>query len=229
MNKAVFSLHNISKTFKQGAALLTVLKNITVQFNQRHTYAITGASGSGKSTLLHIIAGLEKPTEGNVVYNTTDITRIGVKQKEQFFNKEIGLIFQLPYLIDELTVLENVASKGIIGGMSANECNGQAMKLLEHLGIADKAKSLPRVLSGGQQQRVSIARALITKPTFLLADEPTGNLDEKTGLGVINLLLQYQKEHGMGLIISSHDNYVVQKMEKIVMLKDGYLHDVTEG
>lgn len=229
MNKSVLSLHSVSKTFKQGNLLLEVLKKINAQFVQQNTYAITGASGSGKSTLLHILAGLEDPTSGTVSFNGTKITHLQAKAKEQFFNKDLGLIFQLPYLINELTVLENVMLKGIIKGMNQSECKKRAFTLLEQLSIQDKALSFPQVLSGGQQQRVAIARALLNQPLFLLADEPTGNLDEKTGRDLIDLLLTYQKDYGMGVIISSHDTYVTQKMEVVMILKDGLLfHDIKE-
>ena len=228
MNKSIISLQNVAKTFKQGLSQITVLNGITETFQQGCTYAITGASGAGKSTLLHIIAGLEAPSSGHVYFNQRDLALIAGKEKEQFFNKKLGLIFQLPYLINELTVLENVMLKGIIEGTDRDECQKKALLLLEQLGILEKATSFPQRLSGGQQQRVAIARALLNQPAFLLADEPTGNLDEKTGRALIDLLLDYQRDCGMGLIISSHDPYVTQKMEKMLLLKDGFLVRVKE-
>jgi ABC-type lipoprotein export system ATPase subunit len=225
VNKSVLSLHNVVKTFQQGSGQITVLHNLNVTFQQGSTYGITGASGAGKSTLLQVLAGLEVPTSGVVCFNNQNLASLTPRQKEQFFNKQVGLIFQLPYLIKELTVLENVILKGILEGIEQQECQKRGLELLEQLGIGDKASSAPAVLSGGQQQRVAIGRALFNKPAFLLADEPTGNLDEKTGAALIDLLFDYQKKYGMGLIISSHDQYVTQKMETLFVLKDGHLSE----
>ncbi len=229
MKTSTLSLHSISKIFKQEKASLAVLNSINETFYQNKSYAITGASGVGKSTLLHIIAGIEQPTSGTVCFNNANLAFMPTNVKEQFFNQNIGLIFQLPYLINELTVLENVMLKGIIGKMPHEECKEEAYRLLKQLGLEAKANSFPQTLSGGQQQRVAIGRALLNKPTFLLADEPTGNLDEKTGYELVDLLVSYQQEHGMGLIISSHDSYIMQKMAIKLVLKDGFLiHDVKE-
>lgn len=219
MNKLRISLQNISKQFRESI----VLSDISYSFEQDLTYAITGHSGSGKSTLLHIIAGLETPTTGAVLYNNIDICQFSKKMKEDFFINKLGLIFQLPYLIDELTVIENVMSKGFIAGLPYQECYAEALRLLKELGIEEKASAAPRTLSGGQQQRVSLARALLLRPQFLLADEPTGNLDEETGSIIIDLLLRYHDSYGMGIIVSSHDEYVTDKMSTILRLKDGHL------
>jgi lipoprotein-releasing system ATP-binding protein len=229
MNKSVLSLHSVSKSFKQGSSLLLIIKNVTAEFMQGSSYAITGASGSGKSTLLHILAGLEAPTSGIVNFNSSNLAHLQGKPREHFFNNDLGFIFQLPFLINELTVLENVMMKGIIKGMKNDECKKKAYILLEQLGIQDKALSFPQLLSGGQQQRVAIARALLNQPAFLLADEPTGNLDEENGHILLDLLISYQKEYGMGLIISSHDAYVVQKMDVTTSLHDGFLFHTIKG
>lgn len=226
MIKSILSLQSITKTFKQGLGQTTILKEVNYLFGQGRTYALTGASGAGKSTLLHIIAGLENPTSGIVSFNGTNLATLKGRSKELFFNKQIGLIFQSPYLINELTVLENVMVKGILGGIDYQECKKKAYLLIEQLGLLDKATSFPQLLSGGQQQRVAFARAILNEPAFLLADEPTGNLDEKTGRILIDLLHSYQQNYGMGLIISSHDQYVVGTMHEQLLLKDGYLiHD----
>jgi len=214
-------LQSISKQFMQ----LPVLRAITQNFDQSAAYAITGFSGSGKSTLLHIIAGLEAPSNGSVFYNGQNVRQFSLKQREFFFNAELGLIFQLPYLIDELSVIENAMCKGLIAGLPYDECHQKASILLNQLGIAEKSTESPRSLSGGQQQRVAIARALLMRPSFLLADEPTGNLDEVTGRAIIEILLRYHKEYGMGLIISSHDEYVIQKMDIQLVLNDGNLSE----
>lgn len=224
MKNIIISVQSISKSFISTK----VLHTITQQFEQRYTYAISGFSGSGKSTLLHIIAGLERPDRGKVFYNARDLTQYSHREKEQFFNKEVGLIFQLPYLIDELTVIENVLCKAFIGGQPLDESYEKAKQLLNELGIGEKLSDFPRSLSGGQQQRVALARALLNKPAFLLADEPTGNLDETTGRSIIEILLRYHKEYGMGLIISSHDEYVIQKMDTILVLNNGFLTEAVK-
>lgn len=221
MNNVIISLRSISKQFKQ----IQVLRGIAQSFDQKNTYAITGFSGSGKSTLLHIIAGLELPSQGSVFYNKQNVNLFSEKQKEDFFNARLGLIFQLPHLIDELTVIENVMCKGFIAGLPYEECYQKAYQLLDELGIAEKASDLPRSLSGGQQQRVAIARALLIRPSFLLADEPTGNLDETTGRIIVDIVLHYHTTYGMGLIISSHDEYVIQKMDTILVLNNGLLSE----
>ncbi len=224
MNTNILSLQSISKQFMQ----FQVLRSITQSFEQCSTYAITGFSGSGKSTLLHIIAGLELPSQGMVFYNNQNLNLFSLKEKEQFFNTKIGLIFQLPYLIDELTVIENVMCKGFIAGLLYDDCYQKAVCLLNELGIAEKSSDFPRSLSGGQQQRVAIARALLTQPSFLLADEPTGNLDETTGKLILEILVRYHKEYNMGLIISSHDRYVIQKMDTILVLNNGFLSEAVK-
>lgn len=214
---------NLSKEYEQGKQKLIVINSVSETFEQSKTYAITGCSGSGKSTLLHLLAGIDNPTSGNVLFNNKAISSFSNKEKEKFFNKSVGLVFQLPYLIRELTVIENVIIKGLISGLSTKESKKTGMSLLEKTGLVEKANNFPGQLSGGQQQRVAILRAVFNKPKFLLADEPTGNLDEKTGQHIINFLLEYQKEFDMGLIVSSHDNYVTKKMEHIFELKEGKL------
>lgn len=221
MNKAQISVHNLKKTFIQAGSPVHVLNGVDIFFEQGKSYGITGASGAGKSTLLHILAGLEKPTDGHVAYNNERLDHFSSIQKELFFNQHIGLVFQSPFLIHELSVLENVMIKGIIAKKSQALVQEEAMVLLERVGIADKARVLPGTLSGGQQQRVALARALMNKPTFLLADEPTGNLDAKTAAMIIDLVLAYQEEYAMGLIISSHDAAIKARMNSIITVKDG--------
>ncbi len=186
-------------------------------------YVITGASGSGKSTFLHMLAGLEKPTEGYVAYHNERIDHYTAAQKELFYNQHIGILFQQPYLIPELSVLENVMIKGILAKKNNNEVKKEALELLERVGLTDKAYVLPGTLSGGQQHRAALARALCNRPRFLLADEPTGNLDAKTGAVIIDLVLAYQEEYAMGLIISSHDPEIKKRMHTVLELKNGFL------
>ena len=216
----------LGKYFQQGQKKLTVLDGINMRFRQKSTYAITGVSGTGKSTFLHILAGLDIPTGGSVLVGDKDITSLSEKEKDIFLNKKIGLVFQACHLISELTVLQNVIMPGAIAGKSIEYCSKRGLCLLHEVGIADKAYSYPRELSGGQQQRVAIARALFNEPVFLLADEPTGNLDIKTGKAIVDLIVQCSKKWNMGVIISSHDSYVAQNMEQNFRLEKGALHTV---
>lgn len=223
MGNSLLHVENLHKTYVSGQQTLNVLKDVTVDFKQGSGYAIVGVSGSGKSTLMHLLAGLDKPTSGSVFFNNTDITTLNPAEKDVFLQQSIGLVFQLPYLIKELSVLENIMLRGYIMGLEPEECKTRALELLDAVGIADKALSNPLSLSGGQQQRVALARALFSKPAFLIADEPTGSLDAYTAQGIVQLVLNCQREWGMGVIISTHDAFVAQNMETVYQLNDGTL------
>ncbi len=214
----------ISQKFTQGKEEIIVLNNIDSIFMQEKNYAITGISGSGKSTFIHILAGLDKPCAGNVFFNNIAINELPANKLSLFLNKSIGLVFQSPHLIRELSVIENIILPGMIAGKDKNDCEKRAHELLQKVGLFDKKDQKPGELSGGQQQRVAIARALFNEPAFLIADEPTGNLDLATGTTIIDLLLSCHQEWGMGLIISSHDAYVAERMDEIYVLSEGKLH-----
>jgi len=162
-------------------------------------------------------------SERTVIYGTEDINALSEAKKSIFLNKTIGLVFQYPYLIKELTVLENVMIKGLIAGQEAKASAREGRELLRNVGLESKANAYPGQLSGGQQQRVALARALKNRPQFLLADEPTGNLDPQTAQRILDLIMQAQKEWGMGLIISSHDTFVTERMETVYEMVDGSL------
>lgn len=214
---------NITKRFALRRGSIDVLRGISYSFKSDHTYAVTGASGTGKSTLLHVLAGLAEPTQGTLYVNEQNVALFSREQRDHFLNRTVGLLFQMPYLIKELTVLENVMSKGLIAGVDIHACKQEALALLEQVGLADKVHEHPPVLSGGQQQRVALARALFGKPAFLLADEPTGNLDVKNGQLIIDLLLACKDAWGMGIIVSTHDPAVAQRMEVQLEMRDGLL------
>lgn len=218
-----FEIHvrNLVKNYQQGQRRLCVLNDVSLNFQQGKSYAITGVSGSGKSTLLQIIGGIDVPTSGSVLYNQTDILSLGTSSQAQFFNKHIGFVFQFHYLIKELTVMYNVMLPGLIAGLTTSDARKRAQELLEYCGLADKASSLPGTLSGGEQQRVAIARAIFNKPRFLLADEPTGSLDAANVQKIIDLFIRCKNEWNMGLIICSHDEHVYKSMEEVYHLENG--------
>jgi lipoprotein-releasing system ATP-binding protein len=222
MHNTTLSAHNVSKKFTQGNQEITVLKDISCTFVHNKSYAITGISGSGKSTLIHILAGLDTPTTGTVVFKNNPL-QLSSADHKQFLSRSVGLVFQSSHLIKELSVIENIIIPGLINGRSHHECEKKAIELLKKIGLIDKKDSKIGELSGGQQQRVAIARALFNEPAFLIADEPTGNLDLATGKNIIDLLLACQKEWGMGIIMSSHDEYVAEKMDEVYQLSEGTL------
>ncbi len=223
VNECQIVAQGVAKSFVQGDVRTEVLRDVTIAFQQGHTYAIMGVSGTGKSTLMHILAGIDVPTEGEVLFNDRSLRTLNKRERKYFLNRSVGLLFQSPYLIRELSVLENVVFPALISGDSRCKAISKARVLLQEVGLSEREKSCPSALSGGQQQRIAIARALINKPAFLLADEPTGNLDIITGRRIVDLLLDCNKKWGMGLIITSHDAYVAQSMEKVFQLSRGQI------
>jgi lipoprotein-releasing system ATP-binding protein len=217
-------LEDVSKFFRQANDEINVLSGINFQFEQDFSYALTGVSGTGKSTLLHIIAGFDNPSKGKVYYNSMDIGKLSKKDKKDFLSNSLGFLFQSPYLVNELTIIENAMLKGLISGKSYEDCLPFALELLEKLGLNAKAQYAPYLLSGGEQQRVALARALFTKPCFLIADEPTAHLDDLNKNIIIDLLLAYQKEWKMGLIVATHDPFVTRKMEIRLKICNGNLY-----
>lgn len=227
MQPAHLRAHEVVKAFTQDASTITVLDKISYTFVQGHTYAITGLSGMGKSTFLHLIAGIDTPDAGSVSFNDVDIRQFSPSERTIFFNQSLGLAFQHPYLIKELTVMENVMIPGIINGRSEEECKARCSHLLQLTGLGAKANALPGTLSGGQQQRAALARAVFNQPNFLLADEPTGSLDEITSKSIVELLRTYQKEWGMGIIVATHDPLVTQSMNTTLHVHNGHLIDIS--
>jgi lipoprotein-releasing system ATP-binding protein len=211
-------LKNLTKNYESNKKNTPVLNGINYKFTQGKSYAITGASGSGKSTLLHLIAGIDNPTSGTVTFNEKNIFTFDKKEQENFRINSIGLMFQFHFLIPELSVLENIVLAGRIKKYSKKESTNFAKNLLSKVGLEKKADSLPQELSGGEQQRAALARAIIGRPSFLLADEPTGNLDRKNANNISTLILECQKEWGMGTIICTHDEQIWSQMDFVLKI-----------
>lgn len=213
----------MSKKFKQGKQAFKVLRDINVLFQQGISYAIMGVSGVGKSTFMHVLSGVDIPSDGSVLFNDKNISHFTPNELNIFHNKLIGQVFQLPYLISELSVEENIMLPGIIAQKKEHECKKQAEEWLHAINLFDKTNSKPASLSIGQQQRVALARALFNQPAFLLADEPTGALDKQTGKAMVELLLEMKQNLGMGIVVSTHDEYVAQSMDVVYEIEKGQL------
>ena len=216
-------LCDVYKYFHQGGNNLHVLRGITESFTVGNTYALSGASGSGKSTLLHILGGLERPSQGTVSWNEKNIFSMSQEDRRSLLRSYVGFVFQFHYLIHELTVCENVMLPGQIIGEHTSVCRARAYELLECVGLKKRADVYPYQLSGGEQQRVAVVRALCNKPRFILADEPTGNLDAEGAKALVDLLLQCHKQWGLGMIVCSHDMNVCKRMNQHFVLHDGHL------
>lgn len=213
-------LSNIYKSFNYNNLNTFILENISFTFTTSKTYAITGASGSGKTTLLHLLALLIQPDKGTIFVNGKDSSLFSKKEKMNFFSHTVGLVFQQPYVIPELSVIENCMLPGLIQKKTNVECYQKAAKLLTDVDLLSQAHLPIKALSGGQQQRVALARALFNNPDFLLMDEPTGSLDRKTAAHITELIFFLHKTYNMGIIMCTHDEKTVALMNHCVKLKD---------
>lgn len=220
MVKYILKAKNLYKSFYQDSENLNIIEDLSYSFDQGKIYSVTGESGTGKSTLLNLISGIDIPTKGEVFLNDLNINNFNAAQKNKYLNTDIGIVFQEPFLIKELTILENVMLKGLIAKINYDYCQQKAYDLLSKIGLKDKALYFPSSLSVGQQQRISVLRAIFNNPKFLIADEPTANLDKKTKVEITNLLIKYKTENNMGLIIATHDNYIINLSDKILNLNN---------
>lgn len=213
---------DISKTYIGDGVTTHAVKNIDLSFKKGEFTSIIGPSGSGKSTLLSLIGTLDKPTEGKILYDGEEIMKQGKRKIADFRFEEIGFIFQQFHLLPTLTALENVLTP-LFGRKVNYSKQKRAKEVLEQVGLADKLNSLPSQLSGGQQQRVAIARAIVHKPSWLLADEPTGNLDTETGEKIFELLKQLNEQEGCSVLYVTHDPNLAQKANRIISMQDGVI------
>lgn len=220
----LIELKEISKKYLLGDTYIQALKNINLTINKGEFAAIIGASGSGKSTLLNLIGTIDNPDSGEILFLGQNIVKLSEDEKAHLRNEKIGFIFQSFNLIPVLTVLENVEIPLLLNSkLSEKERKELAEKSLVDVGLQDYIKSSPNKLSGGQRQRVAIARALVNKPDFILADEPTANLDSKTTMSVIDLMLDLNKRKGVTFLFSTHDEKLMSKVSRIIHIKDGQL------
>lgn len=220
MEQPVIEVKNLVKVYGKRSTAFTALKKINLEIQKGESVAIIGKSGSGKSTLMHLLALLDRPTEGNVIVDGIDSTKLKTKQLNTLRNDEFGFVFQQFFMNPQDTVLENVTLPLKIAGKRRKERRELAMKALRTVGLADRAKFKANDLSGGQKQRVCIARAIVNNPKILFADEPTGNLDSTTGEKVIKLLFGLQKK-GVTLIIVTHDEDLAKMCDRQVRISDG--------
>ena len=218
--KTVIKTTELSKTYP-GAVPVNALKNVSLEFKQGEFTAIVGPSGSGKTTFLNVIGGLDKPTDGHVIIDGVDIATMKESRLFDFRLRHIGFVFQAYNLIPVLTAMENVSFIMLLQNRPKDEMEKRAKEMLEQVGLSDKLDVRPGKLSGGQQQRVAVARALASKPDFVLADEPTANLDTESAFNLLDIMARLNREENITLIFSTHDQRVIERARRVITLVDG--------
>ncbi|MDN3668218.1 ABC transporter ATP-binding protein [Echinicola jeungdonensis] len=224
--KIVIQTENVAKTYRESKIPVQALKDVDLIVEEGEFTTIVGPSGSGKTTLLNIIGGLDRPTQGTVIIGGTDISRLKESELIDFRLHHIGFVFQQYNLIPVLTAKENVEFIMLLQKRSTQEMKERAMQLLREVGLEEKANVRPSELSGGQQQRIAVIRALASRPKFILADEPTANLDSASAGNLLDMMARMNREEGMTFIFSTHDQRVIDKARRVVTLEDGRIkHD----
>lgn len=217
----VLQTKDLTRVYHQGGQSLSVLSNVDVTIKSGEIVALVGPSGSGKSTFLQAVGLLDQPTAGEIIIGGESVTAMNDKQRTQIRREKIGFVYQFHYLLPEFSALENVVIPQMIAGVKRSDAEKRAKELLETLKLSHRLEHRPARLSGGEQQRVAIARALANKPTLLLADEPTGNLDPETSETVFDLLMSLVREQGIGAIIATHNMQIADRMDRLLELKNG--------
>lgn len=219
----VLTCRNISKTYHDGNNQTPVLKDVSLSIKPSEHVAILGSSGSGKSTLLHLLGGLDSPSEGDVLFKGQSLYSLSSNALADLRNRDIGFIYQFHHLLAEFSALENVMMPLLIRKEQPAVARAAGLSLLEQVGLAHRAEHLPSALSGGERQRVAIARALVTKPSVVLADEPTGNLDFETGQQVYALLKSLSDSHDTSFVVVTHDRELANQLDRTLFIKNGRL------
>jgi len=224
--KLVLECRDLQRTFSEGPADVSVLKGINFSIAAGEQVAIVGSSGSGKSTLLHLLGGLDEPTSGVVKVDGVDINSLKQAERGQLRNRCLGFVYQFHHLLPEFTAQENVAMPLLIRRLDSKKAMLQAEEILARVGLSHRLDHKPGELSGGERQRAALARAMVTKPLCILADEPTGNLDRKMADSVYSLMLEMNEENNTAFVIVTHDQRLAESMNRICTLDDGVLKDI---
>ena len=225
MSNLIIECRNVERSYTDGDRILPILRGVDLTVREGEILAIIGPSGVGKSTLLHIMGTLDRPTAGEVYFRGEALNRMGRQAVNRIRNEEIGFVFQFYHLLPEFTALENVMMPGLAQGRTRNACRERAVELLEKVGLHERMTHKPGQLSGGEEQRVAIGRALFNNPGVVLADEPTGNLDERTGAGLMDLLWNLNRDDGVTLVIVTHDVNLAEQAHRMVYLHEGKAYD----
>lgn len=227
MNDTVIDAHKITKVYNPGTIPVHAVNNVHLHLKRGEFAALVGPSGSGKTTLLNLIGGLDRPDSGSIFINGTDITRLSSGQLINFRLKNIGFVFQSFNLIPVLTAKENAEFIMLLQGTRKKEREKRMYQLFQQVGLEEKMDTRPSELSGGQQQRVAVARALATKPQFVLADEPTANLDSKSAFNLLDIMAKLNKEENITFLFSTHDQRVIERARRVITLVDGRISSDT--